>query len=181
MSNGAPDVKDEKKMNSGNSALQKGQEELRDDSPRRLSLEERERMRRILGVDPGGDIRLHVGERADKAAQAMGAQAFTLGSQDIYFREGAYAPGSLEGERLLAHELTHVLESAVGYKDGPPPASSEREKSEQRADRAEDVASRVAAEMGDVSLSAADKEKLISKVVALIERGLKRDRERRGR
>ena len=129
-------------------------------------------MRRILGVDPGGDIRLHVGERADKAAQAMGAQAFTLGSQDIYFREGAYAPGSLEGERLLAHELTHVLESAVDTKTGRS-CIIRTGKVEQRADRAEDVASRVAAEMGDVSLSAADKEKLIFKVVALIERGLK--------
>jgi hypothetical protein len=39
----------------------------------------------------------------------MSAHAFTLGS-DIHFAPGAYAPGGVAGERLLAHELTHVVQ-----------------------------------------------------------------------
>ena len=161
--------------------LKKGKAHLEDDSPRRLSLEERERMRKILGVDPGGDILLHVGKRANEAAKALGAEAFTLGGDDIFFRDGAYRSGTPAGDRLLAHELTHVLESTPGFKEGPPPSDSEREKAEQRAERAEQAVQQVAQNETAKQLSAADKELLVAKVVSLIESQQRRDRERRGR
>ena len=56
-----------------------------------------------------GDVRIHTGARADRAARSIQAKAFTTGT-DIVFRHGAYRPGDLEGRRLLAHELTHVVQ-----------------------------------------------------------------------
>lgn len=56
-----------------------------------------------------GDVRIHTDGAAAKAAQATGAEAFTLGTQ-IVFGAGRYAPSTDRGERLLAHELTHVAQ-----------------------------------------------------------------------
>jgi len=39
----------------------------------------------------------------------VGARAFTTGS-DIFFRQGEYNPDSSAGQKLLAHELTHVVQ-----------------------------------------------------------------------
>jgi hypothetical protein len=55
------------------------------------------------------DVRIHTGSASDRAAKTIDARAFTLGS-DIAFAEGEYRPESSEGKRLLAHELTHVLQ-----------------------------------------------------------------------
>ena len=59
-----------------------------------------------------GSVRIHAGSQASEYAQALGAQAFTIG-QDIFFGSGQYAPGRTTGQRLLAHELTHVIQQ--GY------------------------------------------------------------------
>ncbi len=56
-----------------------------------------------------GDVRVHTDSKADEAARAVGAQAFTLG-RDIVFRDGAYRPETASGTHLLAHELTHVVQ-----------------------------------------------------------------------
>jgi hypothetical protein len=55
------------------------------------------------------DVRVHTGEKADRAARAIDARAFTLGS-DVVFRSGEYRPNTRAGKQLLAHELTHVLQ-----------------------------------------------------------------------
>ena len=55
------------------------------------------------------DVRIHADEEAATSAVAFGAHAYTTG-RDIYFARGKYAPTSPEGERLLAHELTHVVQ-----------------------------------------------------------------------
>ena len=60
----------------------------------------------------GGDfsqVRLHVGHGAGEAARAAHAKAFTVG-QDIVFGDSQYAPDTPGGQRLLAHELTHVVQ-----------------------------------------------------------------------
>ncbi len=54
-------------------------------------------------------IRVHADDRAGEAARAVKAQAFTVG-QDLVFGTGRYAPTSSDGQRLLAHELTHSLQ-----------------------------------------------------------------------
>jgi hypothetical protein len=63
-----------------------------------------------FGRDFSG-VRIHAHDRADSAAQAIRARAFTLG-RDIGFARGEYAPGTDRGNRLLAHELTHVVQQA---------------------------------------------------------------------
>ena len=54
-------------------------------------------------------VRVHTDGAAAETAQAVKARAFTLGS-DIVFGSGAYTPGTAEGKKLLAHELTHVVQ-----------------------------------------------------------------------
>lgn len=58
-------------------------------------------------------VRVHTGSRADEAARSVNATAFTLGT-DVVFRSGAYRPGTEGGKRLLAHELTHVVQQRGG-------------------------------------------------------------------
>jgi hypothetical protein len=54
---------------------------------------------------------------ADRAAAALHARALTSGT-DIMFRSGAYQPGTPGGDRLLAHELSHVLQQRSGPVSG---------------------------------------------------------------
>jgi outer membrane protein OmpA-like peptidoglycan-associated protein len=56
-----------------------------------------------------GDVRIHTGGAAHRAAHDLNAVAFTTGS-DIVFAEGAYSPHTASGKSLLAHELTHVVQ-----------------------------------------------------------------------
>jgi peptidoglycan hydrolase-like protein with peptidoglycan-binding domain len=58
-------------------------------------------------------VRIHADERADRVARAIRAEAFAVGSH-IGFRANRYAPGSELGRRLLAHELTHVVQQTGG-------------------------------------------------------------------
>jgi Domain of unknown function (DUF4157) len=61
-----------------------------------------------FGADFSG-VRVHSSGEAGALNQELNAQAFTR-QRDIYFGEGKYSPDSQEGKRLLAHELTHVLQ-----------------------------------------------------------------------
>jgi Domain of unknown function (DUF4157) len=63
-----------------------------------------------LGHDFSG-VRVHTGTQAAASAAALHANAYTVG-RDIVFAAGRYAPGSREGRRLLAHELTHVVQQS---------------------------------------------------------------------
>jgi hypothetical protein len=62
-------------------------------------------------------VRIHTGGEADRLARAVDATAFTTG-QDIFFRDGAYSPATIEGLRLLAHETTHTVQQASGPVSG---------------------------------------------------------------
>jgi hypothetical protein len=55
------------------------------------------------------DVRIHAGPEANASARAVRARAYTVG-HDIAFAAGQYAPETTEGRRLLAHELTHVVQ-----------------------------------------------------------------------
>ncbi|MFN8513717.1 MAG: DUF4157 domain-containing protein [Chloroflexia bacterium] len=78
----------------------------------------RERLETGLGANLGA-VRVHADAQADGLARGVRANAFTSG-RDIFFREGAYNPGSQEGMRLLAHETTHVLQQSAGPVLGTP-------------------------------------------------------------
>lgn len=56
-------------------------------------------------------VRVHTGPQVDAIARDINAHAFTFGT-DIAVRPDEYQPHTLDGRRLLAHELTHVLQQA---------------------------------------------------------------------
>jgi Domain of unknown function (DUF4157) len=66
-----------------------------------------------------GDVRVHTGDAADASARSVSAHAYTVGS-NIVFQRGGYEPGSADGQKLLAHELTHVVQQRSGPVDGTP-------------------------------------------------------------
>ncbi|MCP3911601.1 MAG: DUF4157 domain-containing protein [Actinomycetia bacterium] len=57
-------------------------------------------------------VRVHTDPAADALSAAEEATAFTAGAH-IFFRTGEFEPDSLEGRRLLLHELTHVLQQTA--------------------------------------------------------------------
>jgi hypothetical protein len=59
-----------------------------------------------------GRVRVHTDARAAESARAVGAFAFTAGT-DIVFGSGRYAPGTVTGARLLAHELAHTVQQSI--------------------------------------------------------------------
>jgi hypothetical protein len=61
-----------------------------------------------FGVDFSG-VRIHQGAEAASLAKAIDARAYTVG-RDVAFDNGQYSPYTTEGKKLLAHELTHVLQ-----------------------------------------------------------------------
>src|SRR6266567_1603644 len=54
-------------------------------------------------------VRVHTGAKAAESAQAVNALAYTVG-KDVVFGTGQYVPETMKGQKLLAHELTHVLQ-----------------------------------------------------------------------
>jgi hypothetical protein len=56
-----------------------------------------------------GEVKVHTDSAAAEASQQIQAQAFTTG-RNIYFGQGRFQPQVTEGKKLLAHELTHVVQ-----------------------------------------------------------------------
>jgi hypothetical protein len=65
-------------------------------------------MEHSFGKDFSG-VRIHTDSEAVGMNRELHAQAFTHG-QDVYFNAGKFNPEQTEGKRLLAHELTHVVQ-----------------------------------------------------------------------
>ena len=78
----------------------------------------RDDMEARLGHD-FGDVRVHTDTRATESARSVNAHAYTVGN-DVVFQRDRYTPGSDEGRRMLAHELTHVIQQRSGPVDGTP-------------------------------------------------------------
>jgi hypothetical protein len=68
-------------------------------------------------------VRVHADGDAADGARAVRARAYTIG-RDIVFGASEYAPATTEGRRLLAHELTHVVQQGPGAS----PAAISRQK-----------------------------------------------------
>jgi hypothetical protein len=97
--------------------------------------------RRALEPRLGHDfskVRIHADARAAASARAVGAAAYTVGP-DIAFAEGQYQPATPRGQRLLAHELTHVVQQARGplpaAPEGSLPVSDPADAAEREAER----------------------------------------------
>jgi hypothetical protein len=59
------------------------------------------------------DVRVHADSEAASLNQDLNARAFTRG-RDLFFNSGEYQPGTNAGDRLIAHELTHVVQQSGG-------------------------------------------------------------------
>ena len=68
----------------------------------------REPMEQAFGTD-FSSVKVHTDGQSDVLNRSLNARAFTTG-QDIFFKQGEYQPGSKQGQELLAHELTHVVQ-----------------------------------------------------------------------
>jgi hypothetical protein len=63
-------------------------------------------------------VTVHADSRAAESARAVNALAYTVG-HDIVFGAGEYAPGTATGRKLLAHELTHVVQQRAPVARSP--------------------------------------------------------------
>jgi hypothetical protein len=83
-------------------------------------------------------VRIHADDTAGRIARSAGAKALTLGS-DIFFGSGRYTPGNRTSDRLLTHELAHVVQQEKSGPGDPTRASRGSDPSEREADKAEDL------------------------------------------
>lgn len=125
-------------------------------------------MEKKLGADLSG-VKVHTGGDSAGAANKLNARAFTVGS-DVHFNAGEFNPGSKEGTKLLAHELTHVVQGQKGGvqkkedegeadaegKDGEALEVSDPEEPAEK--EADEVADKATDDMGDGGAEADGKE-----------------------
>jgi len=80
-------------------------------------------------------VRIHTDTRAADSARTVDALAYTVGP-DVVFAPGRYQPASQEGQRLLAHELAHVVQQGARSAD-PTAVGSANDPVERAAEQAE--------------------------------------------
>lgn len=103
------------------------------------------------------DVRVHSDFRAAESAQAVNAQAYTVG-RHIVFDRGSYTPVTDKGRQLLAHELAHVVQQsgAIGSEAqlqvGEPTDAAEREADEAARTRVNDAPAKISRQTGRLSL-----------------------------
>jgi hypothetical protein len=81
-----------------------------------LSEDARVPMEQAFGAD-FSSVRVHTDSEAHGLSESLQARAFTT-RQDIFFKNGEYSPGSDSGRKLIAHELTHVVQQGGGGTHG---------------------------------------------------------------
>lgn len=77
-----------------------------------LDKETRNFMESRFGYD-FGDVRVHNDSLADQSSKDINALAYTHGNH-VVFSKGQYQPNTNEGKKLMAHELTHVVQQLKG-------------------------------------------------------------------
>src|SRR5262249_16949312 len=61
--------------------------------------------------------RVHTGAAAEQSEWGLNARAYTVG-HNIVFGTGQFALGTREGQQLIAHELTHVVQQSTSQQAG---------------------------------------------------------------
>ena len=84
-------------------------------------------------LGPLGDVTVHTDDTADNLNRSVSARAFATGT-DVYFAKGEYNPGSADGDRLIAHELAHVVQQRGAANSGPLTVSQPGDALETEAD-----------------------------------------------
>jgi hypothetical protein len=82
---------------------------------RPISEEAHQPMSQATGHDLS-NVTVHTDQEADQLNRQLDSRAFTTGN-DIFFRDGEYKPGSGDGQELISHELTHVVQQREGRVD----------------------------------------------------------------
>ena len=94
----------------GNTRLQAILSQVEDQQGRGRPLEPQVQTQMASAFGDGlNGVRVHTGTEADRLTRTLQARAFTAG-QEVFFGEGEYQPHAPEGQRLLAHELAHVVQ-----------------------------------------------------------------------
>ncbi len=62
-------------------------------------------------------VRIHDNPESHQASESLRANAFTMGN-DVFFGEDKFRPEQKDGQRLIAHELTHTVQQSNGYQAG---------------------------------------------------------------
>jgi hypothetical protein len=78
------------------------------DEPRRLDVSTLSKMETFLGGSFTG-VRIHTGPGAAQVTSRFAAEAVTV-KDHIFFAPGRFNPSTVQGQQLLAHELTHVMQ-----------------------------------------------------------------------
>ena len=82
-------------------------------------------------------VRIHSDAQAARSSHEVNAHAYTVG-HNIVFGAGAYSTGSVEGRRLLAHELTHTVQQSSGDSSMFPASSPPLQRNALSLDKAAD-------------------------------------------
>ena len=98
-------------------------------------------------------VRIHADSKAAESARAVNALAYTVG-QDVVFGAGRYAPTTSQGQKLLAHELTHVVQQRQAAE------SSTLEIDDAHEQAAQETSTAVAAGNPRVAVAATDRQGL---------------------
>ena len=85
------------------------------------------------------DVRIHTDSTAHELNHAVSARAFATGT-DVYFARDQYKPNTTDGDRLIAHELAHVVQQRGAPTSGPLTVSNPGDAMEREAD---DVADKI--------------------------------------
>ena len=88
-------------------------------------------------LGPLQDVTVHTDDMSDQLNRSVSARAFATGT-DVYFAKGEYNPGSADGDRLIAHELAHVVQQRGAANSGPLTVSNPGDTLETEADSVAD-------------------------------------------
>jgi hypothetical protein len=83
------------------------------------------------------DVRVHTDSTAHDLNHAVSARAFATGT-DVYFAQNEYKPNTSDGDRLIAHELAHVVQQRGAPTSGPLTVSNPGDAMENEADAVAD-------------------------------------------
>lgn len=102
----------ENKFGMGTKVSQQDVQKLEMSGGNPLPMDVKSHLQAQVGYDLSA-VRVHTGPNAQELTRKVGAQAFTVGNRVVLSPDVARTP---EGKRLLAHELTHVVQQNSGRK-----------------------------------------------------------------
>jgi Domain of unknown function (DUF4157) len=83
------------------------------------------------------DVRVHTDQTSQELNHAVSARAFATGT-DVYFAQNEYKPNTSDGDKLIAHELAHVVQQRGAPTSGPLTVSNPGDAMENEADAVAD-------------------------------------------